>query len=273
MATGIVSTLRYWLVGHPKIAEFSWIQGQTLGASPLFLTSTVFLYLSLTLILSRLPLPTINPNLFQPIKVIHSTFLLLLSAVMVVGCVVSAAASHSAIDGIFCYPPGTRPAGPAFFWAYVFYLSKLVEFGDTLLIILGEAAGKQRRRLSFLHVFHHCMAVFMCYNALRTAQSLFPAVMAVNASVHVVMYGYYALCAVGLRPAWKRLVTDCQIAQFKISFLGVVAVIYFHFSGEGCSGTWSWCFNILFNSALLVLFIDFRRKNYGDGDYYVNKKE
>lgn len=38
------------------------------------------------------------------------------------GCIVSAAASPSPVNTLFCYPPGTPPAGPALFWAYVFYL-------------------------------------------------------------------------------------------------------------------------------------------------------
>ncbi|GMN58894.1 hypothetical protein TIFTF001_027989 [Ficus carica] len=265
MATGVATTLRYWLIGHPRVVEFSWKQGETPGASTLFVAATILSYLSVTLILSRLPLLTINPNILRPIKVLHSGFLVILSIAMTAGSVVSASASASAspspVDIFFCYPPETTPTGPAFFWAYVFYLSKLIEFADTLLIILGGGEGRHRR-LSFLHVFHHCMAVVMCYNALRSAQSLFPAVIAVNSSTHVLMYGYYTLSAAGMRPTWKRLVTDCQIAQFRISFLGGVAVIYYHFSGEGCSGTWSWCFNLVFNTVLLVLFLDFRRKNY-----------
>lgn len=274
MATSIAGTLQYWLANHPIIVNFSWNPGQTPGASPFFVAGAVLSYLSVIIFLTRLPLPVVNPGLIRPIKVLHSSLLFVLSATMAAGCILSTV-SHSPPGRphwVFCYPPGTQPSGPVFFWAYIFYLSKLLEFGDTLLIILGGSAGRHRR-LTFLHVYHHCMVVPMCYNALRTAQSLFPLLIAVNASVHVMMYGYYTLCAVGLTPKWKRAVTECQIAQFKISFLGVLVVLYYHFFGGGCSGTWSWCFNFLLNSSLLILFLDFHGKTYGGFHYdFKNKR-
>lgn len=102
----------------------------------------------------------------------------------------------------------------------------------------------------------------MCYLWLSTSQSLFPVALVTNASVHVLMYGYYLLCAVGIRPSWKRLVTDCQIIQFVFSFLISGLMLYHHFSGSGCEGIRGWCFNAVFNASLLALFLDFHLKNY-----------
>uniref|UniRef100_A0A2P2N0Q6 very-long-chain 3-oxoacyl-CoA synthase n=1 Tax=Rhizophora mucronata TaxID=61149 RepID=A0A2P2N0Q6_RHIMU len=76
------------------------------------------------------------------------------------------------------------------------------------------------------------------------------------------MYYYYLSCAMGVRPRWKRLVTDCQIVQFVFSFAVSVLMLYYHFTGLGCSGIWGWCFNAVFNASLLVLFADFRSKSY-----------
>ncbi|MED6159697.1 hypothetical protein PIB30_044623 [Stylosanthes scabra] len=103
-------------------------------------------------------------------------------------------------------------------WVYIFYLSKILEFMDTLLIILSNSI----QRLSFLHVYHHSTVVIMCYIWLQISQTLFPVMLFTNASVHVLMYAYYLSCALGVRPKWKKLVTDVQIMQFYSSFLVLI---------------------------------------------------
>ncbi|OMO92100.1 GNS1/SUR4 membrane protein [Corchorus olitorius] len=178
---------------------------------------------------------------------------------MAVGCTLSIIIPNpSSFRHIICFPPNTLPTGPLFFWAYIFYLSKILEFVDTLLIILS----KSKQRLTFLHVYHHATVLVMCYLWLTTRQSLFPIALVTNATVHVVMYFYYLLCAMGMRPKWKRLVTDCQIVQFVFSFAVSVLMLYYHFTGSGCSGIWGWCFNAVFNASLLALFVDFHGKSY-----------
>ncbi|KAI4296261.1 hypothetical protein L6164_036234 [Bauhinia variegata] len=268
----IVSGLQYWLVNHPAILNFSWIPGQTFGSSSLFLSLIVLSYLSLTLILSRIPLPTLGPHLLKSITAIHNLILLLLSLIMAVGCTLTIFTHTPHLHWIFCFPPQTRPTGPLFFWAYIFYLSKIQELIDTLLIILSNSP----RRLTFLHVYHHATVLIMCYVWLQTRQSLFPIALVTNASVHVLMYGYYLLSALGIRPKWKRIVTDCQIVQFLFSFAVSVVMLYYHFSsavGSGCSGIYGWCFNAVFNGSLLFLFVDFHGKNYANREKRNSKKE
>ncbi|ONI36061.1 hypothetical protein PRUPE_1G567100 [Prunus persica] len=255
----IWSTLQYWLVNHPSILHFSWAPGQTPASTPLFLTLSLLSYLSLTFLLTRLPLSPINPALLKPITAVHNLLLFLLSLVMAVGCTLSILSPVTpSLDWILCFPPHINSTGPHFFWAYIFYLSKILEFLDTLFIILSGSI----QRLTFLHVYHHATVLVMCYLWLRTCQSLFPVALVTNASVHVLMYGYYFLCAVGIRPKWKRVVTDCQIVQFLFSFAVSGRMLYLHFSGSGCSGIWGWCFNAVFNASLLALFVDFHVRSY-----------
>ncbi|KAL5564012.1 hypothetical protein UlMin_033759 [Ulmus minor] len=261
--TSNLSSLHYYLAYHPTILNFSWTPGQTLGASPLFVAVAVLSYLSLTLLLPRLALPAISPQILRPVTFLHSVSLFLLSAAMAGGCflnILTHTPRHHP-HWIFCYPLKIHRSGPFFFWAYVFYLSKYLEFVDTLLIILSRSI----RRLTFLHVFHHCMVVVMCYLSLEMAQSMFLTVVISNSAVHVVMYCYYALCAIGIRPKWKKVVTECQILQFKLSFVATALVLYLHYVGVGCSGVRSWCFNVVLTASLLALFINFHNKNYSKG--------
>lgn len=256
----ILPDLRYWLVNHPIILDFEWIQGQTFGSTPLFLILTVFSYLFLTLLLSHIPLPSVSLHFLKPISALHNFVLLSLSFIMALGCALSSIYHVPHLHWLICFPPRTPPVGPLFFWAYVFYLSKILEFVDTLLIILTGSF----QRLTFLHVYHHSTVLIMCYLWLHTSQSLFPIALLTNAAVHVLMYGYYFLCTFGIRPSWKRLVTDCQILQFIFSFVISGQMLYEHFggSGGGCSGIRGWCFNAVFNASLLALFINFHLKSY-----------
>ncbi|XP_020221836.2 putative elongation of fatty acids protein DDB_G0272012 [Cajanus cajan] len=252
--------LEYWLVNHPTIRNFSWIPGKTLGSSPLFLCLTILSYLFSTFILPhRIPLPSIPPQILKPISALHNISLLLLSFIMALGCLLSVFCYAPHLQWIICLPPHTKPTGPLFFWAYIFYLSKILEFVDTLLIILSNSI----KRLTFLHVYHHSTVVVMCYIWLQTSQTLFPAVLFTNASVHVLMYAYYLSCALGVRPRWKKLVTNVQIMQFYSSFGVLGVMLYYHFTGSGCSGVWGWVFNVVFYASLLALFVDFHKKSYG----------
>ncbi|KAK7246846.1 hypothetical protein RIF29_41716 [Crotalaria pallida] len=251
--------LQHWLVYHPTILNFSWNPPHTPFSSLPFLSLSLFTYLSLTLFLSHLPFPPLPSPLLKPLTALHSLSLFLLSLLMSLSTLLSIFYHTPHFHHIICLPPNTKPNGPLFFWAYIFYLSKFLELIDTLLIILSRSI----RRLSFLHVYHHATVLIMSYLWLQTSQSLFPIALVTNASVHVIMYGYYFLSALGVRPRWKRVVTDCQIVQFVFSFGVSVVMLYYHFSsGEGCSGIWGWCFNAVFNASLLALFVDFHLKSY-----------
>ncbi|XP_027339000.1 elongation of fatty acids protein 3-like [Abrus precatorius] len=259
---GVLSALEKWFVYNPSILKFSWNPGDTPASSPLFVGVSILMYLSLTLLLSILPLPPIPPRLLKPFTALHSLTLAVLSLLMVVGCALTLLTHTPHLRWAICFPPHTPPTGPLFFWAYIFYLSKILEFLDTLFIILSRSI----RRLTFLHVYHHATVLLMSYLWLQTSQSLFPIALLTNASVHVIMYSYYFLSSLGIRPSWKRAVTDCQILQFLFSFAVSALMLRYHFSGSqpGCSGMWAWSFNAVFNASLLALFVNFHLKSYAN---------
>lgn len=253
--------LKTLLVDHPTIANFEWKTGTTLGSTPKFLLLTVLSYLSFTFLLLKFrpPPPPPPPVVLRAVSILHNLAILLLSAAMAAGCSLSALSALPDPTWLLCFPENQIPRrGPLFFWAYVFYLSKILEFADTFLIIVSGSI----RRLSILHVYHHATVIVMCYVWLETAQSLFPVALVTNATVHTVMYSYYLACAAGMRPPWKRAVTDFQIGQFLFSLLVSGGMLYLHFTRGGCSGIYGWCFNAVFNVSLLYLFLDFHNKNY-----------
>ncbi|XP_019418484.1 PREDICTED: elongation of fatty acids protein 3-like [Lupinus angustifolius] len=258
MANSVIHFLQQWLVYHPTILNFSWNPPLTPFSSLSLLSFSLLSYLSLSLLLPSLPLPPLSPRFLKPITALHSLSLFLISLIMSFSTILTIFSHTPHPHWILCFPPHTKPIGPLFFWAYIFYLSKFLELIDTLLIILS----RNFRRLSFLHVYHHATVLVMCYLWLHTSQSLFPIALVTNASVHVIMYGYYFVTALGVRPRWKRVVTDSQIVQFVFSFVVSVVMLYKHLYGEGCSGIWGWCFNALFNASLLALFVDFHRNSY-----------
>lgn len=264
-AASLLSRARWLLVEHPAVASFRWQPGRTVGATPSFAAAVICGYLAAVLVLRRLVLPrlpALPPPALRALSASHNAVLLALSAAMAAGCALSTAATAPAPRWAwaFCFPPrgATEASGPVFFWAHVFYLSKVYELGDTLLILLA------RRPLTLLHVYHHALVVAMCYLWLATRQSLMPVALVTNAGVHVVMYSYYLSCSVGLRwpGRWKRAVTELQIAQFLFSFAASVVMLWLHFAAGGCEGMAGWVFNAVFNASLLALFLNFHGAAY-----------
>lgn len=116
-------------------------------------------------------------------------------------------------------------------WWY--YASKGIEFADTLFFILR----KKDRQLTFLHKYHHSSMFIVWWTAVRFVpggSAITPVVF--NSFVHVLMYTYYGLSALG--PAvqkflwWKRYLTIIQLIQF---FVGVSIGI--HLISSGCQFT------------------------------------
>lgn len=106
-----------------------------------------------------------------------------------------------------------------------------------------------------------CILVFLP-QWLEQVQSLQAIALLVNTGVHIVMYFYFFLTSLGIRPRWKKIVTNIQIVQFGFSFLVSLPLLYSHFLGEGCSGFSAWLFNCGFNLSLFALFIHFRVTQY-----------
>ncbi|TPP65765.1 Elongation of very long chain fatty acids protein 4 [Fasciola gigantica] len=110
---------------------------------------------------------------------------------------------------------------------WLFHISKLVECLDTVFFILS---GKLRL-VTWLHVYHHSTMIPYTWVLAKwiPGGQAFNLVLT-NGSVHVVMYTYYALAALG--PAWrkylwwKRYLTILQMIQFVYGIASCIGSVY-----------------------------------------------
>lgn len=76
-----------------------------------------------------------------------------------------------------------------------------------------------------LHVFHHSLVLIMAWGWLEYQMSTMFIGLVINTGVHVVMYTYYLLVALGFTITWKKLITLIQVMQFVTSFVCVMYTV------------------------------------------------
>lgn len=137
-------------------------------------------------------------------------------------------------------------------WWY--YFSKLVEFMDTFFFILR----KKDNQLSFLHVYHHSTMFGLWWIGAKWVPggSAAPGAI-VNCYVHVLMYLYYGLSALGPKVQkylwWKKYITVIQLIQFVVALSCGTVTLY-----NGCKFTlWmQWAF-VTYACSFIFLFGNF----------------
>eukprot|EP01013_Petalomonas_cantuscygni_P030308 TRINITY_DN56266_c0_g1_i1.p1 TRINITY_DN56266_c0_g1~~TRINITY_DN56266_c0_g1_i1.p1 ORF type:complete len:329 (+),score=44.83 TRINITY_DN56266_c0_g1_i1:105-989(+) len=109
-------------------------------------------------------------------------------------------------------------------WVYLFIMSKFVELGDTVFLIL-----QRRHSVRFLHWYHHITVLLYCWHSYvtKSGNGLWFATM--NLFVHSLMYTYFALTGVGIRPRWNMALTVLQISQMFVGISITLAAIYYHY--------------------------------------------
>eukprot|EP01126_Amoeba_proteus_P006545 TRINITY_DN12289_c0_g1_i1.p1 TRINITY_DN12289_c0_g1~~TRINITY_DN12289_c0_g1_i1.p1 ORF type:complete len:167 (-),score=18.42 TRINITY_DN12289_c0_g1_i1:28-528(-) len=159
---------------------------------------------------------------------------------------------------LVCDPRNEYNRGKIYFWIWIFHLSKWYEFVDTLILLLEGG------RLQFLHVYHHIFTFFITWLALHLGATCQWVGMAMNCSIHVIMYMYYSLKTMGYDPWWKIFLTRAQIFQFFINLLiGIYWFIQNHSQPKGCSGdVYSIGITFFANFTFLVLFLKLYFKIY-----------
>ncbi|KAH7968514.1 elongation of very long chain fatty acids protein 7 [Rhipicephalus sanguineus] len=120
--------------------------------------------------------------------------------------------------------PASRDILRLSWWLYMF---KLCELADTVFFVLR----KKNQQISALHVVHHVIVAWNLWmNVTYGAQSHMTFIICLNSFVHVFMYSYYFLAALG--PAykrllwWKKYMTMMQISQFVLLFVHGVGMVF-----------------------------------------------
>ncbi|XP_014272630.1 very long chain fatty acid elongase AAEL008004 [Halyomorpha halys] len=137
---------------------------------------------------------------------------------------------------------------------YIYYLTKILDLFDTVFFILR----KKQSQITFLHLFHHSsMVVNMWFSMDLIREQIISVFGLVNVTVHVVMYTYYLLAAMGPRVQkylwWKKYITKLQLAQFVI-FLALLAKMRIYNCKSKVFFWPVWSFTIL---VYFILFINF----------------
>lgn len=158
-------------------------------------------------------------------------------------------------------------------------ISKIYEFLDTVILVL------KKKEIIFLHLYHHFITLILCFVMMEQVIAAQSFTMAANCTVHIFMYYYYALSALGLanwlssdlelmnffdagiQVWWKRYITQLQIFQFVLDagFNMIVTINHFQHYGtpNQCSGNiYSWIFGHFVLTSFLLLFIHFFIQTY-----------
>lgn len=107
------------------------------------------------------------------------------------------------------------------FGTYFYFGAKLTELLDTVFFVLR----KKENQISFLHLYHHSVMVIGTWAMLKywPSHSLI-FIGFLNSLVHVFMYTYYGLAALGPNVAkyltWKKYMTKFQLVS-KIVFISI----------------------------------------------------
>jgi len=148
--------------------------------------------------------------------------------------------------------------GPCGVWTMLFIFSKYFELIDTLFLIL------RKRKVGFLHWFHHCSVLLYCCHSGMWEMPTGVYFTVMNYSVHALMYFYYFLAAVLQRPlSWGIYVTILQISQmFGGIFINLAHMVAFQ-AVPHCDGHLpNVAAALVMYASYLYLFVEFLYKRY-----------
>ncbi|GMR60423.1 hypothetical protein PMAYCL1PPCAC_30618, partial [Pristionchus mayeri] len=142
---------------------------------------------------------------------------------------------------------------------FLLLIARLPEFIDTFFIVL------KKQPLLFIHYFHHAFTLCMTWGTYSYFAPGSRHAIYVNSLIHTVMYSYYFLTSLNVRPPpfVARSITIGQIVQFFYIFYTLVHLTVLHATTESCQQDSSglaltWFMDLTY----LYLFIDFYLNKY-----------
>lgn len=175
--------------------------------------------------------------------------------------------SRFGLWSIGCDPTGIHNHGTIYFIYYVNYIFKYIELIDTFLLALR---GKP---IPFLHIYHHAATLVLCWSQMWAQSCIQWLPIVINLMVHIIMYAYYALHALGCDIWWKKYLTLLQIIQFVAALIGCFLALGARMLSHGigwldertyaCHGTYGGAYvGCAIIASYLYLFVVMYRETY-----------
>ncbi|CAD2095160.1 long chain polyunsaturated fatty acid elongation enzyme, putative [Plasmodium vinckei] len=145
------------------------------------------------------------------------------------------------------------------FWCWLFYLNKIFDFVDTILITIK----KNWKQFSFLHVYHHIsIFLIMWINTSVGYDGDVYYIIVSNSFVHSIMYAYYFFASLKYKiPVYlKSCVTYIQMLQFVSMILPGFCIFFLKYKTPHPIRLVGLCF--YYCITLLILFCHFSYKTY-----------
>uniref|UniRef100_A0A915CMR2 Elongation of very long chain fatty acids protein n=1 Tax=Ditylenchus dipsaci TaxID=166011 RepID=A0A915CMR2_9BILA len=108
------------------------------------------------------------------------------------------------------------------YWAFLWVVSKIPEFLDTIFIVL------RKKPLMFMHWYHHALTGYFAFVNFYEDNAYSMWVVYMNYFIHSFMYTYYCARALHIRipPHFAQLLTGAQIVQFVITHVVMGHLLY-----------------------------------------------
>jgi len=142
------------------------------------------------------------------------------------------------------------------YFIWVHYWSKIVDFIDTIVIVLK----KSDRQFTMLHIYHHASIILIWglllhYNV-GNGTTAFGA--GLNSIIHAIMYTHYLISTLGYQNPLKKYITTAQLVQFALCVMHSVLVGLYERSNVQ---PW-WILQFVYQLSMLYLFMGFFTDNY-----------
>ncbi|XP_064618045.1 very long chain fatty acid elongase 6-like [Liolophura sinensis] len=145
------------------------------------------------------------------------------------------------------------------FWASAFTLSKVIELGDTIFIVL------RKQQLIFLHWYHHITVLIYSWYSYKDYIAPGRWFMVMNFVIHSFMYSYYTLRALKFNvPSYVNIfITAMQLTQMVCGCAINVWIFQIKGRGETCHQTYNNIYlSLLMYFSYFVLFAHFFYSTY-----------
>ncbi|XP_043317566.1 elongation of very long chain fatty acids protein 1 isoform X2 [Cervus elaphus] len=240
------------------------VQGYPLMGSPLLMTSILLTYVYFVLSLGPRIMANRKPFQLRGFMVVYNFSLVALSLYIVYEFLMSGWLSSytwrcDPVD-FSNNPEALRMVRVA--WLFLF--SKFIELIDTVIFVLRKKDGQ----VTFLHVFHHSVLPWSWWWGVKIAPGGMGSFHAmINSSVHVIMYLYYGLSALGpvAQPYlwWKKHMTAIQLIQFVLVSLHISQYYFL----PSCNYQYPVIIHLIwmYGTIFFVLFSNFWYQSYTKG--------